>query len=126
MKKSLKGALLSGLVFPGAGQLWLKCYLRGAALIVVVSAAMAVVVKNASQQAFAILEHMESEGGVIDIGAILNSAQRASDDAVIKAASALMVLCWVIGIIDAYLVGRKRDLADQPQDRSGSNKAVPR
>ena len=37
MKNSLKGALLSGLVFPGLGQVVLKHYKRGFALMLTVS-----------------------------------------------------------------------------------------
>ena len=117
MKKSLKGALLSGLVFPGVGQLWLRCYWRGAALIVVFSAATAIVVKNAVQQAYAILEKLEAESGAIDIAAIVNSVGRASEHGMIKSASALLGICWVIGVVDAYLVGRKKDLSAKSRDR---------
>jgi hypothetical protein len=116
MKKSLKGALLSGLVFPGVGQLWLKHPIRGIALIAAVSAAMAVVVTKTTQQALAMLEKIESEGGAVDLVAIMNSASHAStasDDLTIKSASMVLILCWVIGVIDAYLMGRKKDLTDR-------------
>ena len=38
MKNSMKGALLSGLVFPGLGQIALKRYRRGFALMLTVMA----------------------------------------------------------------------------------------
>ena len=117
MKKSLKGALLSGLVFPGAGQLWLKHYLRGAALIAVVSACLAVIVIKASQQAFAILEKMETEGGAVDLVAMLKSAGNSSGDSIATLASTLLLLCWLVGMVDAYIVGRKKDLAERANDR---------
>jgi uncharacterized membrane protein YGL010W len=116
MKKSLKGALLSGLIFPGAGQLWLKHYIRGSALILAVSACSAVVVMKAAQQAFTILGKIEAEGDAIDMAAILSSASQASatsDDFMTKSALSVLVLCWIIGIVDAYIMGRKKDLADQ-------------
>jgi TM2 domain-containing membrane protein YozV len=115
MKKSLKGALLSGLICPGAGQLWLKKYLRGLILILAVSASMAVVVMKATRQALTILEKIESEGGAMDLVAIMNSAGKASasSDTVSMSAFVVLTLCWIIGIVDAYLVGRKQDLADQ-------------
>jgi len=40
MNNSLKGALLSGFVFPGLGQVMLKHYKRGAVLILVVTASV--------------------------------------------------------------------------------------
>lgn len=112
MKKSLKGALLSALVYPGVGQLWLRCYLRGIALIVLVSACLAFIVRKAGQQAFAILERMESEGSSVDMVALLKSASRAPDDATSNWISALLLLCWIIGTVDAYLAGKKKDRAE--------------
>ena len=112
MKKSLKGALLSGLVYPGVGQFWLGCYLRGSALMLAVTVGLAVVVHAVSQQALALLGKMEAEGAV-DMVALLKSASRTPDDPLTTAASAAVVLCWIIGTLDAYVMGRKRDLADQ-------------
>lgn len=120
MKRPLKAALISGLVFPGAGQLWLKYYFRGIALIVVVSACVAVIVQKAGQQAFAILEKMESEGGTVDMIAMLKSAGEAPEDLLTRSASALLVLCWVVGMVDAYIMGKKKDLADQSKHRGES------
>lgn len=124
MKKSLKGALLSGLVFPGAGQLWLKYYLRGIALIVVVSACLAVIVAKASQQAFAILEKMESEGGAVDMVAMLKSASSVHNDSITTPVSAVLLLCWIIGMVDAYIMGRKQDLADRSKARGESSRSL--
>ena len=40
MNNSLKGALLSGLVFPGLGQIILKHHTRGIAFIIIVSVSL--------------------------------------------------------------------------------------
>jgi TM2 domain-containing membrane protein YozV len=110
MKKSLKAALLSGLIFPGVGQFWLKHALRGIALVAAVSASLAVIVVKVSQQAFAILEKIESEGGAVDLVAIANTANASSSaDGAIKIASLVLVACWVISTVDAYLLGSKKD-----------------
>ena len=118
MNKSLKAALLSGFLFPGAGQLWLKLYIRGIVLILAVSASLAVLMTKAAKQAIAVLEKVESEGGAVDIVAILRSASdptAISDDMVL--ASLILVLCWVVGMVDAYIMGRKKDLADRSKDQ---------
>ena len=114
MKKSTKGALLSALVLPGAGQLWLKHYIRGIAFILLTSACLAVVVVEATRQAVGILEKIEAQGGAVDLVAIANSASHssASSDQVF-AASLLMLACWVVGSVDAYLMGRRQDLAEE-------------
>ena len=114
MKKSLKGALLSGLLFPGAGQLWLKRPVRGIALMVAVSISLAVIVTKVGQQALTMLEKMESEGGPVDLVAIVNLAHATSyDDFAMKCASLLLVACWIGSIIDAYILGGKRDLEER-------------
>jgi TM2 domain-containing membrane protein YozV len=114
MKKSLKAALLSGLIFPGVGEFWLKHALRGIALVVAVAVSLAIIVVKVSQQAFAILEKIESEGGAVDLVAIVNSANASSSaDDVIKMASLVLVACWVISIIDAYILGSKKDREEQ-------------
>jgi TM2 domain-containing membrane protein YozV len=127
MKKSLKGALLSGLIFPGAGQLWLKHRIRGLALIVAVTVSLAVIVIKSVQQALAILEKIESEGGAVDLVAILNSASQASatsDDFIIKSATMVLIAGWVLSIIDAYLLGRKKDLADQAREQASKRRDI--
>ena len=70
MNNALKGALLSGLVFPGLGQIILKQYKRGAALMITAFASMIVFVVNATQQAFKILENVDLESGAIDFDTI--------------------------------------------------------
>ena len=65
MNNSLKGALLSGLIFPGLGQVALKHYKRGAVIILTVIVSMATVVVKAVQHALTILEKIELEGAQI-------------------------------------------------------------
>jgi hypothetical protein len=112
MNNSLKGALLSGLVLPGLGQVILKHYKRGAVLILAVSASLLVILIKAVQQAFAILGKIESEGGVIDMSTISKAATQASTSSgslIFKIALLLIMLCWIIGVVDAYRIGKKKD-----------------
>ena len=112
MKNSLKGAILSGLIFPGLGQLVFKQYMRGLALMVAVSASLLVIVVKGVQTALAILEKIESEGGIIDIDTLTNAVTQAtsrSDSLIFNFAFFLISLCWIIGIIDAYKTGKKKD-----------------
>lgn len=132
MKRSLKGALLSGLILPGVGQIWLRRYLRGIALICAVCVSLAAVMFRAAHQAFIILERTEAAGGAVDMVAILDTAKRASsaaNDATTRWAMVIMALAWVIGVADAYLTGRKEDqaaarrgppLAEQDRPRAGA------
>jgi hypothetical protein len=112
MKNSLKGALLSGLIFPGLGQIALKRYRRGIVLMLVVMAALIVMIVTAVQQAYAVLERIEAVGGTPDSETIRQAAEQAaaaSDSAAIPAMALLIVICWVVGIVDAYRIGRQKD-----------------
>jgi hypothetical protein len=112
MKKSLKGALLSGLVFPGAGQLALKQKARGIALICIVLASLGVIIAKGTQIALAILQKIEVQGGVLDMQTIAQASNRAvvaSDSYIMHGGILLILLCWIFSIIDAYRIGKKLD-----------------
>jgi hypothetical protein len=126
MKNALKGALLSGLVFPGLGQVNLKHYKRGIALMLIVSVSLLVIVVKAVLQAFTILEKIESEGRAIDMSTILNATTRASttsDSLVYNFLLLLIILCWIIGIVDAYRIGKKRDVEAQSTSQASNSKS---
>ena len=120
MSNSLKGALLSGVIFPGLGQVILKHYLRGLVLMFTVFASLMVIVLKAVQHAFTILEKIELEGGVIDIQTITDAATQASstsDSLIYNLGLLLIVICWIFGIVDAYRIGKKKDLEDNRDAR---------
>ena len=113
MNNSLKGALLSGLIFPGLGQVALKHYKRGGVIILTVIVSLAVVVVKATQYTLAILEKIELEGGIISINTILDAATQASADSgnlTLNLLFLLICVFWVLGTVDAYRIGRKIDL----------------
>ena len=112
MNNSIKGALLSGLVFPGLGQVVLKHYKRGIAFIFTVSIILLVIVVKAIQQVFTILEKIEAEGGVISLDTISNAVTQASTPSqslTFKLLFWFLVFCWIIGVVDGYIVGKKKD-----------------
>ncbi|MBW1769244.1 MAG: hypothetical protein JRJ65_19635 [Deltaproteobacteria bacterium] len=115
MNKSLKGAFWSGLIFPGLGQVVLKHYKRGAVIMLTVLVGMSVVVVKAVQQALAILENIESEGGAISMSAISNAVTQASSTSgslTFNLVLLLVILCWIIGVVDAYRIGKKKDIEE--------------
>lgn len=125
MSNSLKAALLSGLVFPGLGQVVLKRYRRGVVLMLIVLACLSVVVAKALQRAFAILKQIELAGGAIDMDAILNAATQSSttsDSLVFNYVSLLIIVCWIFGVVDAYRIGKKRDLEEQSAGQGSNSK----
>ena len=116
MSNALKGALFSGVIFPGLGQVILKHYKRGIILMFTVFASLMVIVLKAVQHAFTILEKIELAGGVIDIQTITDAATQASstsDSLIYNLGLLLIVICWIIGIADAYRIGKKKDIEEQ-------------
>jgi hypothetical protein len=120
MKNSMKGALLSGLVFPGLGQIALKHYWRGFTLVLAVMAGLYIMIVTAVQQAYAILDTIEADGGMPDSDTISQAAAQAvaaSDSPMITVVSVLIIVCWIVGIIDAYRIGKQKDLEGQAAGR---------
>ncbi len=80
-----------------------------------VFAGMVVIGLKAVQHAFTILEKIEMAGGVIDIKTVTDAAAQASstsDSVIYNLGLLLIVICWVFGIVDAYIIGKKKDLED--------------
>ncbi len=116
MRKSLKGALLSGLVFPGYGQFVMKHYKHGIALMIISFACLVVIGVKVQQQTFSILEKIQYSGGAIDMSEILNAVNlvdTTSGDVIYRCASFLLLFCWIAGVIDAYRIGWREDLEEQ-------------
>ena len=125
MNNSLKGAFLSGLVFPGLGQIVLKQYKRGAVIMLTVLVSLSVIVIEAVQKAFTIIEKIESKGGTIDMNTISNAATQASstsDSLIFYFALLLIIFCWIIGVVDAFRIGKKKDIEQQSTNQVSNSK----
>ncbi|MBW1693983.1 MAG: hypothetical protein JRJ41_07475 [Deltaproteobacteria bacterium] len=124
MNNALKGAFLSGLVFPGLGQVVLKHYKRGVVIMLTVLVSLSVIVIEVVQKGFTILKKIESEGGTIDMNTISNAATQASttsDSLIFSFALLLIIFCWIIGVVDAFRIGKKKDIEQQ-----STNEGIPR
>jgi hypothetical protein len=126
MNKSLKGAVFSGLIFPGLGQVVLKHYKRGSLIMLTVLVSLAVIVVKTAQLALAILEKIEMEGGTININTISDTVTQVSttsEDLTLNFFLFLIIACWIIGTVDAYRIGRKKDIEERTvkQALNGNN-----
>lgn len=120
MKNAVKGALLSGLVLPGLGQLVLGRYRRGALILVGVLAALAMLVALAVRDALLLLEKIELEGGAIDANGIAAMAARestATGSLPYQFLLLFVLLCWIGATVDAWRIGRQLDEGRQEPDR---------
>lgn len=116
MNKAIKGALLSGLVLPGLGQIVLKRHRRGAALLLVSLACLGLLVAQAVAAASAIIDKLDLVNGAIDPVALLKAIEQAGTDHSGpwgKIAALLLIPLWLGGTVDAYLLGRKDDLRER-------------
>lgn len=110
MNQSIKGALLSGLVFPGMGHIFLKQYRRGTAIIIISLVCLVVMTVNMIQKTMVVLEKLQLEGGVIDIEKItqlVSQSSQHSDNFLFNLALILMSISWIFGIVDAYNIGKR-------------------
>ncbi|HSY28479.1 MAG TPA: hypothetical protein VK832_13300 [Burkholderiaceae bacterium] len=123
MKKSVKAALWSGLVFPGVGQAFLKHYLRGCVIFIAATVSAYIYSKIEINQALSLAsdlsDKMESGAGSLDFISMLTMAEKL--DAQLKAlppnpiaeiAFWMFVVCWGFSIVDAYLLGLKLEPKD--------------
>jgi len=119
MKKSIKAALLSGLVFPGLGQFMLKSHKRGTAIVVVVMTCLYLTISEAIEQAHVVLEKLEQSGGAINIETITNATTQASATTESNASLFinLIIICWVVAIVDAYITGKTLDKMTKPDNK---------
>ena len=113
------------MVYPGLGQVVLKHYKRGMMLMITVSISIMIITITAVQQALIILEKLESESGMIDMDTISNAVTQATnsyDSLIYNSMLMLLLLCWIIGIVDAYRIGKEKDLIEQSTSQVSNSK----
>ncbi len=112
MKRSIKAALLSGLIFPGVGHMVLKQYLRGSILMLSALIALSVIVTKAIKQALTIVDKINNGEIPLEAGAItelLSKSTGGTEGAILNIAALVVGACWLIGIIDSYRIGIKQE-----------------
>ena len=128
MKRSTKAALLSALVFPGIGHLYLKRFPLGLLLSAGSAFASYFVVSRAVGKALPIAEHIQREGVPLDDGAIARVVSEQSlgaDDSSMSIAAITFLAFWLIGIFDSFRLGRIMEeqinrVSTQPDRSPGS------
>ena len=108
MTRSIKAALLSGLIFPGVGHMILKQYLRGSILILSALIGVSVIVTKAINQALTIVDKINTGEIPVEAGAITELVSKSSSGAessILNIAALVVGACWLVGIIDSYRLG---------------------
>lgn len=108
MNRSTKAALLSGLVFPGLGQIYLRRYVRGALLVFCAGLALYVILSTAIDAALDVVAKMEGGEVPADVGAISELVRKESLETgqTTSIATIGLFLSWLFGIVDAYRIGQ--------------------
>ncbi len=109
MTLSVRAALFSALVFPGAGQILLRRCGRGALFILAVLVGIAGFSLAAASAALPDLEAASMAGEVVDAALLIKVAGDATASAVSTHAGWLVwiVAVWVFSIADAYRLGKR-------------------
>ena len=107
MKRSTKAALISGLVFPGLGHIFLRRYVVGLVLFCLAGGSIYIIAKTVIDTALDVAGEIESGSMAIDLSSISQLVAQRSQQAEQSTNGAAWVLMasWVIGIIDSYRVG---------------------
>ena len=115
MRRARRAVLLSGLVFPGLGQIYLKRYRPGVIIILLVVVGMILLISMAARDAFSVLKQWELQGAPIDFQDLLNVAVETSTGRSGSYMSALsfVVGCWLFSMLDACRAGKTKNLSDE-------------
>ena len=119
MKKSMKAALLSALIFPGVGHFYLKRFKSGLLLAGVSFAALYYLLAKAVERAYEISEKIQSGAVPLDaeaINSLVTQPSSGADAQMLSLATTALVVCWLIGIVDSYRAGRVQDKRDEEAD----------
>lgn len=111
MRQSIKAALFSTLLFPGAGHFALKRYLRGLVFFVPALLCILFLIGYVFSEASLIAEQMSNGTLPMDPEAIARQVTNPPGETQIKlqAASWIFIACWIIAIVDSFQLGYTAD-----------------
>ena len=119
MKKSIKALLLSGLVLPGLGQLYLKRWASGFLLSGVAVYAVYFIASVIVSTALDLSQKIESGAVPADVETVSRLVTQQLSGSEQSTSLAIMAFgtSWIIGIISAYWCGRSQDRIDMKAKR---------
>ncbi|HZX25857.1 MAG TPA: DUF6677 family protein [Telluria sp.] len=108
MKRPLLPVLLSGLVFPGAGQLYLKRVPRALLFIVPTVIAVAILMGRVVDTANKVADQIVAGKIPLDVTAIAAEVTRLGtvSTPATNLACLVVLVCWIGSAIDAWRLGR--------------------
>jgi len=113
MKQSIKGALLSGMAYPGLGQMFLGYILSGAAFIGLTTIGLGIIVYRLAKRIYSIIDQILPmiTKDALDFRKIIDLSSQStypSWDADFISLI-VIVLCWLTSAVHAYFLGKRLD-----------------
>ena len=113
MRISSKATLLSALVFPGAGQLYLKRYRQGVIIMAVALAGLVYIIWQATVLALRsvdnIMGKMQTGNANIQDLAAMVGANPAGASLLDNVILFVIICCWIVSVADAFVSGRRKE-----------------
>ena len=114
MRKSIKAALLSGLLFPGTGHFSLQRYPRGLIFFIPSLLSLIFLVHYSLDKAYTIADQIKRGTIPLDTETIVNLIAVSPSEAIVlklQIATWALIACWLVSIIDSYRLGKIADQA---------------
>ncbi|MBU0960009.1 MAG: hypothetical protein KKH60_00655 [Proteobacteria bacterium] len=124
MSNALKGILLSALIFPGAGQIILTRYGRGALFFVLSFISGLFCITAIVRQAVLLLQQLVAQGEVVTIPKIMSTTVEVSTTGstlFLKASFLVFFCCWLFAVVDAWRIGKE---LDEKQEKAADGQAA--
>ena len=120
MRQSLKAVLFSAFVLPGSGHFLLKKHFQGTLLSGITILSVWALLSTALEKAQEISFKIQSGEIPLDIARITDEVTKQTAGGgtqLTDIATYLLVICWFVGIVDSYRVGRLLDKGDSARDK---------
>jgi hypothetical protein len=123
VKRATRAALISGLVFPGLGHLYLRKYLVGLILLGLAGWSLFSIATGIYATALAVVSEIESSGMAIDSASVSQLIAERAEQAARSSRIPTWVLlaCWLTGIVDSARIGRAQERLNIPPDHSAAS-----
>ena len=109
MTRSGKAALLSALIYPGIGHLYLRQFARGWVLIAITSISLGYIVAQLVGAAMDIADRMISGSVATDTDTLTGLLMEQISGGLYPVAAWSIAICWLWGVVDAYRIGRGQE-----------------
>jgi len=103
--------LLSAFVFPGLGHVFLKKYVMGVLLIGMALVATYSLIVKTVERSLHIIENIQSGAqlSATDIASLVSHQSAGEASQLLDMGPLMLLICWLIGIVDSYRIGRVQD-----------------